>query len=273
METGHGMLRLGAVARTPAPGRRRPACVLTFHRLVEVCEKDHDVTWAAFCGVLDELERAGSSVHAELTVDPATPGDVVVLTFDDGTVDHLRAAETLAARGMAGIFFIPPARMGTRDRLTPRHVQTLQALGHRVGSHGLTDAPIVAGTADVLRRELGESKAILEGWIGAPVAYFAPPGGRLGAYARRALPEFGYVASRSMRWGLYGAHDDRFSIPCIPVTEFTLARGWVRRAVTAHRIAPSMRPATVLRRILPDPVRARVRRMLHTPFVVGDRAR
>lgn len=273
METGHGMLRGGAVERGPALPRSRPSCVLTFHRLVDVCEKDHDVTWPAFRRVLDEIARAGSRVHADLAGAPTVPCDAVILTFDDGTADHLRAAEELAARGIPGIFFIPPARMGTRGRLTPRQVQTLRALGHRVGAHGLNDASIAAGPPDLLHRELGVSKAMLEDWLGVPVVYFAPPGGVLGAGARRALPAFGYAASRSMRWGLYLPGDDRFAIPCIPVTEYTLARGWVRRAVLTRRIAPSMRPATVLRRLLPDPVRARVRRMLHMPYIVKERAR
>jgi peptidoglycan/xylan/chitin deacetylase (PgdA/CDA1 family) len=247
--------------------------VLTFHRVVSVCEKDHDITWDAFYRVLDEIARSGRSVDSELVFGPAAAGSAAILTFDDGTADHLRVAEVLAARGMSGIFFIPAVTMGMCGRLTAGEVRALRALGHCVGSHGLTDAPIGAAADDVLRRELGESRAILEDRVGGQVVYFAPPGGRLSARARRALPGFGYLASRSMRWGICGAHEDRFSIPCIPVTEYTLARGWVSRAVVAGRVPASMRSASVVRRIIPDAIHTRVRRMLHAPFLARDRAR
>ncbi len=276
MEARNGMLHAGRVADEPVAraARGHGACVLTFHRVVGAAEKDHDITWDAFYRVLDEIARSGSPVDPELTLEPAVPRGAVILTFDDGTADHMRVAETLAARGMSGIFFVPAATMGMRGRLTVPEVRALRALGHRVGSHGLTDAPIGgAVTHDVLRREFGESRAILEDRLGDRVVYFAPPGGRLSARVRRALPGFGYLASRSMRWGIYGAHEDRFSIPCIPVTEYTLARGWVRRAVVDRRVPASMRSASVVRQMIPDVIRIRVRRMLHTPFLTRARAR
>lgn len=70
------------------------------------------------------------------------PGDdrgrMVVLTFDDGPKDHLRAAEILERHGFRGIFFVIPNRIreGNEMHLTPEEVRRLVAAGHRVAAHG-----------------------------------------------------------------------------------------------------------------------------------------
>jgi peptidoglycan/xylan/chitin deacetylase (PgdA/CDA1 family) len=81
-------------------------------------------------------------------------GRMVVLTFDDGSRDHLRAAEILERYGFRGIFFVIPNRIhGNAERhLTPDEVRRLVRGGHRVAAHGYehrslgSSAREVAGT-------------------------------------------------------------------------------------------------------------------------------
>ena len=118
-------------------------CVLTFHRLVDTPGRDHDVTWDAFGELLDRVAAVGASVVSELEPPAATNGRrTLVLTFDDGTAEHLRAGAELARRGLPGIVFVPAAKVDAPGYLKQEEVRELQALGHVIGSHAYHHAPL-----------------------------------------------------------------------------------------------------------------------------------
>ncbi len=245
-------------------------CVLTFHRIAERCDKDHDVTWRSFRMVLNDIAANGATVDARLDSEDGFPQRAVGLTFDDATADHARVAEELAGRRMPGVFFIPAGKVGRPGYLSMPEVRGLAALGHRVGSHALNDLPLDDRMPpEIVSRELSDSKKALEDWTGTRVTYFAPPGGVERASAARELLASGYTASRSMRWGIYRSLRDRWSIPCIPVTEFTLACGWVIHAVRTREVPLAMRSGWTVKRLMPEPVRHSVRKMLHSTFRAG----
>ncbi|HTD47397.1 MAG TPA: polysaccharide deacetylase family protein [bacterium] len=241
--------------------------MLTLHRIVERCQADHDITWSSFRALLDGIAAGGTRVDARLGSEDCLRGRAVALTFDDGTADHLRAGEELAGRGIPGLFFVPAGRMGRPGHLGAPQLRALSALGHGVGSHGWSHLPLDEEMPpEVVTRELRDSKRLLEDAAGTGVVLFAPPGGIDCASTRRELPAHGYAASRSMRWGIYGSLRDRWSIPCVPVTEWTLARGWVAQVLRAHELPLAMKSTWALKRLMPDAVRTSVRRTLHRSF-------
>jgi Polysaccharide deacetylase len=245
-------------------GRRYGMCVLTFHRVVGEPEWDHDITWRSFRRLLDSLAGSDSPVETGLGADASLRKPAVALTFDDGTEDHVRVGEELALRGFAGIFFVPAGKVGTSGRLTLEQLLKLQALGHVLGSHSFSEVPLRRGMPDrELKRELGDSKTFLEDAVGARVAYFAPPGGIGCRWLRGELERYGYRASRSMVWGIYDSPRERWTIPCIPVTELTVARGWVRGVLCAHALPLAMRSAWTIKSMMPGPARVAMRKMLH----------
>jgi peptidoglycan/xylan/chitin deacetylase (PgdA/CDA1 family) len=83
------------------------------------------------------------------------PGDdrsrMVVLTFDDGPKDHLRAAEILERYGFRGIFFVIPNRIvdGNEQHLTPDEVRQLVRGGHRVAAHGYEHRSLASSAREV----------------------------------------------------------------------------------------------------------------------------
>jgi peptidoglycan/xylan/chitin deacetylase (PgdA/CDA1 family) len=87
----------------------------------------HGVDPATFARQLDALTRDAtpvgwSDLEAALAGDRRLPSDAVMLTFDDGLVDHHRAVlPALVARGLTATFFVLARRPG--DPLT---------LGHRI---------------------------------------------------------------------------------------------------------------------------------------------
>jgi peptidoglycan/xylan/chitin deacetylase (PgdA/CDA1 family) len=83
------------------------------------------------------------------------PGDdrrrMVVLTFDDGPRDHLRAAAILERYGFRGIFFVIPKRLrdGHAQHLTPDEVRQLVRGGHRVAAHGYEHRSLASSAREV----------------------------------------------------------------------------------------------------------------------------
>ncbi|HEU0078955.1 MAG TPA: polysaccharide deacetylase family protein, partial [Longimicrobiaceae bacterium] len=94
-------------------------------------------SYAGFGEMLAFMRREGfRSVFPE-EVRPGA-GRQVVLTFDDGPEESLRAAEMLERHGFRGIFFVIPARTRADGEgyLTPAEAERLARAGHRVAAHG-----------------------------------------------------------------------------------------------------------------------------------------
>lgn len=253
--------------RERGAGHRRGLCVLTLHRIGERCAKDHDITWSAFRTLLDGIAGSEAPVDARLDAPDGLDRRSVVLTFDDGTADHIQVAGELAKRGMPGVFFIPAGAVGRPGHLSLTQLRELSAFSHRVGAHGWSHLPLHEGLPpEIVRRELADSKRWLEDATGTGVVYFAPPGGIGHGSLARALTAHGYTASRSMRWGIYRSLDNRWNIPCLPVTEFTLARGWVTQALCAWAMPLEMRAGWAAKQLVPEGVRFAVRDRLHGRF-------
>jgi peptidoglycan/xylan/chitin deacetylase (PgdA/CDA1 family) len=234
--------------------------VLTLHRVVDERERDHDVRRSTFRTLLDLLAADADGFSIDL--ERPTPG-TVALTFDDGTEDHLQTARELAERGAAAIFFVPSGRLGAAGSLNAGQVRELAALGHVVGSHAHDHAPLSGLSVEELRRQVVESKAWLEHVLGTPVSTFAPPGGIGHPALAEELQRAGYLACRSMRWGVYRTADERWDVPCVPVTEYTIQSGWIQRAVSDGTLPPGMRLASLVRRAVPRGTATMLRRRLH----------
>jgi peptidoglycan/xylan/chitin deacetylase (PgdA/CDA1 family) len=243
---------------TAAP--KKGCCVLTFHRIVADVERHHDVSWPSFRALLDRL----AATNAALTSELRRPLDrTLALTFDDGSEDHLQVAEELATRNLRALFFISSGCIGGRSALTAAGSRRLVALGHIVGSHARDHEPLAPLTRTELRAQVEESKARLEDVVGARVSMFAPPGGIGHTALVEELERAGYEASRTTSWGFYRSPNDRWRISSLPVTEFTLRRGWIDAAAAGWSLPPSMRVAAAVRRVLPAPAGARLRGRLH----------
>lgn len=234
--------------------------VLSFHRVVDVPQEGHDVSWPSFRDLLDHGLPANGRPSTDLS--PAgllRPG--VVLTFDDGTADHLRVAEELAARGMKGIFFISAGRVGADAMLGVDELRRIAGLGHVVGSHGIDHIPLDRLDPHTLSRELRESKEKLEAIVGLPVLHYAFAGGIHTPEALSLLPGSGYQSARTMSWGFYRDASRRWTVPSLPVTELTLQRGWIKAVVQDRRIPTAMALTGYAKVLIPRDLRQGVRRI------------
>jgi len=236
-------------------------CVFTLHRVTDARLRVHDLSWPSFRRFLRDVERAPGAVIPGF--EPHSTGPSIVLTFDDATAGHKAAAAALRAAGLSGVFFVPTSRIGAVGHLTAGEIEELAGSGHAIGSHADRHVPLATLTAGELDREVERSSVQLSDLLGVAPRYFAPPGGVANPRLPSALEKHGFVASRSMRWGIHRPDRDPWDIPCIPVTEVTLARGWVHSAMTDWELPHAMRAAWLLKRGLPRPVAGAVRRAIH----------
>jgi peptidoglycan/xylan/chitin deacetylase (PgdA/CDA1 family) len=247
------------------PRARTGSCVLTFHRIVSRCDLDHDVSWTTFREFLGLVDRTGLPCQADLDR-PDAHGQTLVLTFDDGTDDHLHVGEELHDRRIGAIFFVTAGRLGEPHYLSASRLGELVSQGHTIGSHSFDHIPLRDLSEHRLRDQLVRSKAFLEDALGMPIKYFAPPGGIPNALLTPELVNAGYSACRSMKWDFYRSFDQRLWVPCLPITELTY-RLWLDRALTSWRVPRTMHAAWFLKNLLPHQAALRARHWIHTPRV------
>jgi peptidoglycan/xylan/chitin deacetylase (PgdA/CDA1 family) len=129
--------------------------VLTWHGFADTLtgqEGNLTASYAEFERMLAFLRDNGfRSVFPEEVRPGADRGRMVVLTFDDGPKDHLRAARILEQYGFRGIFFVIPNRIfeGNERHLTPAEVRQLVAGGHRVAAHGFEHRSLATSVREV----------------------------------------------------------------------------------------------------------------------------
>jgi peptidoglycan/xylan/chitin deacetylase (PgdA/CDA1 family) len=149
------------------------------------------------------------------------PPRPVVLTFDDGFADLPGpTAEALAARELPATAYLttgaitpgracllPPAPMMTLGQ-APR----LEEYGMEVGGHTVTHPQLDTLGPGELRRELRESKAVLEDVLGHEIRHLAYPHGYNSPAVRRAAVAAGYVSAVAVRHALSSESDEPYRI-------------------------------------------------------------
>lgn len=174
---------------------------------------------------LAESGRRGVSMrmaHEKLEKGDPVPANWVVLTFDDGNLsDFVHGRPVLARRSFSATFFVGGERVGEGGELEPEMLAQMAEDGFDIGSHGMTHRFLTDLNAEEEREELGRSKEFLERVSGAPVHYYAPPGGRMSRRGITAARNLSYRAVCTSEFGLNPCAGNRFAFRRIPVTAST----------------------------------------------------
>ncbi|WP_448188445.1 polysaccharide deacetylase family protein [Azospirillum sp. sgz301742] len=188
--------------------------ILVYHRIVpERVAAFHDVTETRLAAHFDALASLGVTARGATLRTPG--GRDVLVSFDDATDGHWRAADLLEERGWRGVFLVPAGRLGEPGRLSAAAVADLARRGHVIGAHGLTHDRFDRMDAAALDHELAEPRRILSGLTGAPVVWLAPPGGLCPPGLTEAARAHGYTMVRGMRWG-YADSESGESVGLLP---------------------------------------------------------
>ncbi|BAL93778.1 putative hydrolase [Rubrivivax gelatinosus IL144] len=183
------------------------------------------VTRQAFAAQLDLLQELGcvTPTVSELVATPAPAKRSVAITFDDGYVDNLAAAEELRRRGMRATWYVVVGCLGHRpgwkadggptDRLmSASELRELQAAGMEIGSHTMSHQRLTSLAAGRRQDEIEASRTMLEDALGSPVHAFAYPYGDFDADSAAAVRAAGYSSACTTQPGWALRDGDAFRI-------------------------------------------------------------
>ncbi len=193
------------------------------------------VTAAEFRGHLETIRSGGwTTIGLEDLVTAGEgrgvlPSRPVILTFDDGYADNLEIAlPLLQAGGFRGTFFPSVSHLNRPGMLTWEGAGELLAAGMEIGSHGLGHEILGGWSQEQLRREVEESRRLLEEKLGRPVRYFSLPRGYLPPALPRLARAAGYRGLCTSRPGLNTLRTDPFRL-----RRFAIRTGFSREGFRA----------------------------------------
>jgi peptidoglycan/xylan/chitin deacetylase (PgdA/CDA1 family) len=198
--------------------RQTYTAIMMWHDVVkDKKEVWFDVTEAEFRSQMEQLRRRKFNVitldalYRHLTEGAPVPPRPVVLTFDDNTKGlYDYAYPILKEFNYPATFFVHTDYVGVRtvkDHCDWNELREMQKSGLiSVQSHTRTHPPDLRKLPDTrLRRELLESKQIIERQMGKPVFAFAYTEGNYDARVVRMVAEAGYRMAIAEDWGSAGA--------------------------------------------------------------------
>lgn len=160
----------------------------------------------------------------------ALPSHPIVITFDDGYEDnYLYAVPILRKYHFKAIIFVVTGDVGKlnvwdvragREGLKMMDWQQLRSLekqGIAIGSHTVTHPYLTSVDQGTAKREIVESKKVLEKKLGKPVRVFAYPYGDANSSVKRMVKEAGYVGAVSVHTGINGRKHDSYDLRRIRV--------------------------------------------------------
>lgn len=162
------------------------------------------------------------------------PTKPVVLTFDDGFLDFYTAALPVLQRHNASASLFIPTRYlgsssqwlqelgeGARPLISRDQLVEIADAGVDCGAHTHSHCHLDTVSEAQGRRELSQSKEMLEQIIQQPVTTFAYPYGHHHAQARQWVIDAGFLAACAVKNALSHADDDRFALARITITNRT----------------------------------------------------
>jgi peptidoglycan/xylan/chitin deacetylase (PgdA/CDA1 family) len=175
--------------------------IFTYHKIGHQFELGiTTVRRQAFGAHLDLLTGLGLEFLTASETDTSPhPVKQIAITFDDGYESVFSDAYAeMKPRGVSGTVFPVVGSVGDYNKwdvqlsrrpfkhLTWRQLSELSAAGFEVGSHTLSHRDLTRLDPKMLRRELSESRAILEDHLGTGVTAVSYPFGR---FSRRVIEE------------------------------------------------------------------------------------
>jgi peptidoglycan/xylan/chitin deacetylase (PgdA/CDA1 family) len=156
-------------------------------------------------------------------------GKRVLLTFDDGYSDFLRAVPVLHSHDFSATMFLVAERIGQTalwdasfgdcaPLMAWEEIKSLQDVGIEFGAHSCIHKKMTEMTPKELAEDTKRTRAILEEGLGVPVPTLAYPYGDQNESVRRVVGEGGTRAAVTTEEGISKLGDDPLRLPRITIT-------------------------------------------------------
>lgn len=177
--------------------------VLTYHKVNSIDIDPLTVKTEMFLRHLDCLENRGFNFILPediLSNDlPALRDPVprsVLLTFDDGfSTDYEIIFPLLKAKKCSALFFLVTDFIGKDGMLSLDEIRSIRRAGFSIGSHSVSHPRLTSIPLDQAKREIQDSKKLLEDCVKEEVKFFSYPYGDLNEDIISFVKEAGYKAA------------------------------------------------------------------------------
>ena len=157
------------------------------------------------------LETLAAMIREKKKIPPKT----VSITFDDGYKDnYIYAFPILKKYNLPATLFIITDEVGRPDRVSWAEVKEMQDSGLvTIGSHTLGPDPLTKyKTKEEVKRQIFDSKKLLEEKLGRQVNTFSYPEGRFTDWIRQLVVDAGYKCAVATNPGKKFSSDDIFAL-------------------------------------------------------------
>jgi hypothetical protein len=137
---------------------------------------------------------------------------IITTSWDDGHALDLKLARLLSKYGIRGTFYISPERTNG-DVLAPPQIKQLHRMGMEVGSHTLTHPRLTRINNHDQKREIKESKMLLENLLNSEITSFCYPKGDFDNGIVSLVKSSGYLLARTTSSFWTKHTDDHFRLP------------------------------------------------------------
>lgn len=161
------------------------------------------------------------ALHNALNFGAALPEKPIILTFDDGYIDHYRFVfPMLREYGFVGTFFVITGRAdeGHPDYLSWAQITEMAQAGMNMEAHSRTHRELTGRDASFLVYEIVGSLQSLEAHTGMPTRVFAYPAGRYDDDTLRILNSSPVVRAMTTRTGAYHTTDNTMELQRLRVS-------------------------------------------------------
>lgn len=147
------------------------------------------------------------------------PSKTIILSFDDGTVDHYNTVYPMLKKyGFKGIFFVISKYVGSPGSLNKKQIVEMAQNDMEIGSHSYSHPFLDEFDFKEINYELNKSKDDLEKICGKKVIAFAPPGGWFNDDVVKVAKDVGYTFLFSCEIGTNDLRTPPFVYKRIEVT-------------------------------------------------------
>ena len=220
--------------------RRIPVPILMYHYVSPIPEDADDIRLDltiepdVFAAHMQYLVDAGYTtislyeLYEALTFGTTLPEKPVILTFDDGYIDHYEYVFPVLHRfGLMGTFFVITGRADSGDPAYLRWNQIVEmaAAGMNMEAHTKTHLSLVGRDREFLIYELLGSQESLVSHQGADVRMLAYPAGHYDDLTIQIADELGFWLAVTTRPGMWHSTDERLELARIRVSGDTGVAG------------------------------------------------
>lgn len=167
-------------------------------------------------------------LHAALMIGAPLPAKPVILTFDDGYLDHYtHAFPMLQAAGYNGTFFIITefADRASVGYMNWEQIQEMAAAGMQMESHTKTHADLRGRDYEFLVYEILGSLESLSAHNNRETRFFCYPGGKYDANTLAMLKTSDILRAVTTQPGTWHTTDNYFELPRLRITNETGVAG------------------------------------------------